>query len=471
MQTESNVDFTNWDRLPKAASEIQAYLTRLMAEASITPHDVTARAKSIGSFQQKITEKNYHDPVRQVTDCVAVRIITYSITDRVRAVELIRDRFEVKENEDRNPGAVKPPNLRGYDCHHMVVSGEKPSMESGWLVSGGELSRYFDFFGGLEIQIRTVAAHAWAEFEHARRYKGVAYKSISDQDQAIIDQLFGAASDARRSLDETFVAIEQILASPKLAQSSDDQELGSREIRAASEPNEEVTSVQRIEMVEFLSNHYPHDEKPTNAGLDFAWLLIRACNLDSVEKLKSRIDAVDSQQVRLLMDLEGPVTQVRRLDDDLLACFGENYIIRTGKIGNVEKRSKHLEWRYDRLRGKTQNGKYHLEGTDCPAELRQILLPATQTVREIARVVANLFGAEAATIPSAISSDVKDLRESTRPKEVLLANGGSLWIATNLNRNYSEHLMRQIIGQTAGLDLRVMKDGSEVAPGVFASET
>src|SRR5699024_4486610 len=67
-----------------------------------------------------------------------------------------------------------------------------------------------------EIQIRTVASHAWAEFEHSRRYKGVGYRKVSEHDRETIDQLFGAAADARSALDETFTAIDRVLANPSL---------------------------------------------------------------------------------------------------------------------------------------------------------------------------------------------------------------------------------------------------------------
>ncbi|WP_457963024.1 hypothetical protein [Arthrobacter sp. D1-29] len=107
------IDYTTWDWLPNAAAEMEAYVVRLLEESGIKPHDVSARAKSIASFQRKQQAKRYTDPVQQVTDTVAIRIITYSNTDRERTSELIRGRFVVKDGEDRNPGDEKPVRLRG----------------------------------------------------------------------------------------------------------------------------------------------------------------------------------------------------------------------------------------------------------------------------------------------------------------------------------------------------------------------
>ncbi|GAB16759.1 hypothetical protein GOEFS_014_00010, partial [Gordonia effusa NBRC 100432] len=54
-----DVDYTNWDWLPQAAAEIQDYLARLLVEASIKPHDISARSKLISSFQKKCELKGY----------------------------------------------------------------------------------------------------------------------------------------------------------------------------------------------------------------------------------------------------------------------------------------------------------------------------------------------------------------------------------------------------------------------------
>lgn len=464
---ENFVEFENWDWLPKAALEIEGYLKRMLAEADITPHAVNARAKMIRSFRRKVAEKGYESPINDVTDSVAVRIITYSLKDRESAAVLIRDRFRILSNEDRNPGDEKPAERRGYDCQHIVISGEKPVKESGWLVVRGDLARYFDNFGGLEIQIRTVAAHAWAEFEHANRYKGQQYKSIDQQDQKTIDGLFGAASDARRALDETFLAIESLLANPTHSSNSStvaatSQVISLHENDAAD--GSVSTPLDAAQLRKLLAFHFPQDGTASTAGINFACELATAIGLDSVELLEAALDSIDSERVRLLMALEGPVTQVRRLDDELLAIFGDEYIEKTKDIGNVVSRDNHLAWRFDRLRGKTQSSPYALDGTDCPDALRQRRLPAARVVREVARIVANANGAASAAIPGAIST-ANDLDQSTRAKAVRLDDGTGLWIATNLNRDYSEQLFTQILQPLVNVDLQVVKDGVVIASG------
>lgn len=466
------VDYRKWDWLPQAAVEIEAYLQRLLTEAGIEAHSVGARAKSISSFHDKCTDKGYTDPLQQVTDSVAVRIITYSVTDRERAEELIRDRFEILPDEDRNPGETKPKDRRGYDCQHFVIRGERPDAPQGWLSHGGKLPTYFATFGGLEIQVRTVAAHAWAEFEHARRYKGAQYLEISGQDQGTIDQLFGAASDARSALDETFVAIERVLANPTPStpptapadDDADDQDTD--ETGIVGDALGESTGVDTSSLRTYLVERFPEDEEATESGMEFACQLVAACDLDSIEALSAALDSIEADQVRRLMDITISVTRVRRLDDELLARFGERYIQLTGALGNMTKRKQQLEWRYDRLRHKVSivgYNAYAFSGQDCPPDLEDVLISAARSVRELTRIVAQAVGADDVSIPDAVARSVEDLPASTRPKAVELADGTSLWVATNLNRAYSESLMTQLLQAADGLDLRVTKDGQVVA--------
>jgi ppGpp synthetase/RelA/SpoT-type nucleotidyltranferase len=459
MSDDVAIDYTTWDWLPTAATEMESYIVRLLEESGIKPHDVSARAKSIASFQRKQQIKGYADPMRQVTDIVAIRIITYSITDRQRTSDLIRGRFAVMEGEDRNPGAEKTERLRGYDCLHIVVSDEHPGAETDWLTSGGKLARYFKELGGLEIQIRTVAGHAWAEFEHARRYKGVQYQAINDQDQETIDQLFGAASDARRALDETFVAIDRILARPSV---DNEQERIGVELKAQATAVNVGSPLDHPSLAVLLASRFPDDKEPSESGLTFGLELARFCGLNTMESLDAALEAVDSEQVLALMDANGPVTRVRRLDDELLARFGENYIELTGKVGSVSTRAQQLEWRFDRLRGKARYKVYFIHGADRPADLESGPHTAARTVRELARLVAQKSGIDAVITTDAISR-TDDLPKGARAKEVALNSAESIWVVTNLNRDYSEFLMKRILSQVPDLRVQVVRDDTVVA--------
>ena len=78
----------------------------------------------------------------------------------------------------------------------------------------------------------------------------------------------------------------------------------------------------------------------------------RGTRLLNLGALDRALSGIDSTQVEGLMDRTAPVTRVRRLDDDMLAYFGEMYVALTKDGGSVSARARQLEWRYDRLRGK-----------------------------------------------------------------------------------------------------------------------
>lgn len=472
-RTESarpEIDYTAWDWLPRAADEMGDYLERLLAEASITEHSVIARPKSIASFQEKVRRKGYVDPPRQVSDTVAVRLIMYSQTDRDRAAELVRERFSVSEEPE--PAQHKPDSHRGYESVHLVITGERPGQEHDWLLPGGALTRYFADFGGLEIQIRTIAAHAWAEFEHARRYKSAAYEAISEADREEVDRLFGLAADARSALDAAFVRIEEVLAAPPsaLEHGADfgEDDDASETPEAGETPEETPEDLLDIAALRaLLAERFPEDTAGSAAGYDFALELLRAVGLTRRGALERELSAVDSAQVRRLMDTKTPVTRVRRLDDELLALYGEDYIADTADLGRSARRGNQLRWRYDRLRGKVTLGRrsvrYQLFGADCPEPVRALRIPAQRAVREVARILADRSGTASVLRDGAISAR-DDLPVGARSRPVRLADGGQLWVATALSRRTSERLLASLLEDADGTDLLVLRDGERFLP-------
>lgn len=462
----TDIDYRHWDNLPNAAEEIESYLKRLLNEAPIDWHDITARAKSITSFQEKLERKEYQDAVKDVTDTVAARVITYSTTDRDRVITLIRARFKIatdKEGnpEDKNPGANRPENKRGYDCHHFIVQGEQE--ETGWIVKGGPLESYFKTFGGLEIQVRTVAAHAWAEFEHDRRYKGTSFEAISKSDQEIVDQLFGAAADSRRALDEIFVSIEKVLANP----ASPVDPTAENETPPPSESDNEgdfSTPLDVDSLSEYLAQRFADSKPGSEKGIRFALELLNECGIDSVEQLEEVLEPIDSDEVKKLMDLSTPVTRVRRLDDELLTVLGESYIAWTGAIGNVSSRKDQLQWRFDRVRGKIFLGKYatySIVGDDGLS--RTTTYTAARAFRTLVRLIANKLGRDAVVIDGAVSTE-DNLLASTRSTRLELNNGEFVWITRNISRDAADSYMRTLLAKAreGGMNLEVLNGGEPI---------
>ena len=345
------MDFTpdvarRWDWLPSAAEELESYLHRLMADQPIHAHLVRARCKSISSFLAKCEAKPYNDPVREVTDQIAARIIVYTHEDRERACAAIRDRFRI--SEDRNPGDERPHAKKGYDCQHFILRGEAST--SPWRRDTGPLHDYFDPVDGAEIQVRTVAAHAWAEFEHAQRYKGVAYDDLTAEGRDEIDGLFRDADTHRRALEEAFQHITDRLRVLPTAVRTDSARITQTSPASAPVGDPGATAFESL-----LSERYPQEGTPSTAGLEFGRVLLTALNRPWPEVLH-RLDGLPTDLTRRYLRADSTQkTTVRALDDDLLACFQQEYIDATDEVGQepwVRSRPSHLAWRWKIIESK-----------------------------------------------------------------------------------------------------------------------
>lgn len=138
---------------------------------------VQSRPKSIASFAEKALRKReeyrrrygYPDPVRQITDLCGGRVITHT-PDEVKAVcEFIEAHFDVdRENTVDVSQRLKPAEF-GYRSVHYVVKlkpGVFPTRDIDVVIP----DEVFDLKA--EIQVRTLAEHAWADFSHPVTYKG-----------------------------------------------------------------------------------------------------------------------------------------------------------------------------------------------------------------------------------------------------------------------------------------------------------
>ena len=160
------------------ANRIYGLLTDLLSEISI--HEIQCRAKDVSSFGRKCEKKapkaaasdvdspKYPLPFAcegGITDLAGARIITYlpSTIDEVKKV--VEDEFALVEPwEDKGEKLVDVGRI-GYKSIHALVrlSEARRGLR--------EFREYKDLV--LEIQIRTILQHAWAEMEHDIRYKSV----------------------------------------------------------------------------------------------------------------------------------------------------------------------------------------------------------------------------------------------------------------------------------------------------------
>lgn len=202
---------------------LRGLLSDLLADIPV--HEIQCRAKTVASFSKKACKPardsdpgkqftlRYPDPfsvARGVTDLAGARIITYvpSVIELVK--QIIESEFELIEPwEDKGERLTEVGRI-GYKSIHALVklSDTRKNLK--------EFRHYKDF--ALEIQIRTILQHAWAEMEHDIRYKSVedVPKIISSRFTAlaglieIADREFQAIQDYDRALKEQVAQTSQL---------------------------------------------------------------------------------------------------------------------------------------------------------------------------------------------------------------------------------------------------------------------
>ena len=172
---------------------VENTVKNIIKSKSINVHEIIGRVKTVESLQGKVKRKNYSN-LAEITDLCGIRIITYFSDDVDRIAELISQEFEVDVENTIDKRKSEDPTKFGYVSLHYVVSLKEEN-------SSSILYRRFENIK-LEIQIRTVMQHAWAEIEHDLGYKSK--EDIPDQYRRQFSRLAGLIELA----DENFLQLK-----------------------------------------------------------------------------------------------------------------------------------------------------------------------------------------------------------------------------------------------------------------------
>ena len=241
--------------LVTAGAEAAALLASILDEAGINYLTIEGRAKSIASFAEKAIRTAdgrplYPDPLSDIGDQLGIRVITY-VRDDVEAVAgLLAEQLPVLD--DRDFGELTASQGRfGYASRHLQVEIE------GRVV---------------QVQLRTVLQHAWAEFEHDIRYKG----TVPPEHTSEFDRRFTLAAGLLELADQEFSAIRAGLRGA-----------------APTEPVDDDPRIAAREVAAFLAGQYP------DAGWSrtdhYAWMsgLLLELGITTLEELAGVLRGAD----------------------------------------------------------------------------------------------------------------------------------------------------------------------------------
>lgn len=146
------------------ALKIRELLIELLNAESLKFHSVNDRIKKEESLIKKFNLKNAkYNKLEDMTDIIGIRIITYYSDDIDRVAQLIEENFDVDQKNSIDKREMLDIDRFGYLSLHYVVKLKKERLK---LPEYRYCKKY-----KIEIQIRSILQHAWAEIEHDLGYK------------------------------------------------------------------------------------------------------------------------------------------------------------------------------------------------------------------------------------------------------------------------------------------------------------
>lgn len=308
---------------PEILSVTDAYtdlITSMLDDAGINYLSVTARTKSVASFAVKAHRRvdgrpEFSDPMREITDQVGVRVITFVHSDVSAVADLLAAQMTVLDDRDMGRETAQEGRF-GYSSRHVLVAADTSDDQA--QLAGHRAS----------VQVRTVLQHAWAEFEHDIRYKGTVPAEFAPD----LDRRFTLAAGLLELADREFSKIRD-----RLQESMTNQH---------PEADEDDPRIGAQDLASFLAGRFA--EAGWSRTDHYEWIsgLLLEVGITSLQELGALLASVGTAEVNAGMDYRYPPGAVRRLDDALLHTFSDRYI---DLSGNAERRDA-LRSRLDRLR-------------------------------------------------------------------------------------------------------------------------
>jgi ppGpp synthetase/RelA/SpoT-type nucleotidyltranferase len=148
--------------LKRIASIAEAAIWDALEPLNLELHHIGARAKELPSAVAKVRRKRYGRPLQQLTDQVGVRVIVYYPEDVDTTAARLRSSFDVNERQSIDKRRELQTRQFGYRSLHLLLRlGKQLPID---------LANDFGKMW-IEVQVRSVLEHAWAEIEHEIVYK------------------------------------------------------------------------------------------------------------------------------------------------------------------------------------------------------------------------------------------------------------------------------------------------------------
>lgn len=278
---------------PHIHTAIREEIVDGLDDAGITYDQVVVRIKDRVSFLAKVANPSYpsYTDVASAYDMLGARVITYHSSDIPQLLHVIENLFHIETIVDKAAETAQRGDF-GYASQHVIVR----------VPQHGNML--------MEIQLRTVLQHAWAEFEHDIRYKNFSSSLTPD-----VQRAFTLAAGLIELADQQFDLI-----------------VSSIEATTAEQPDgiiDEATLPRMLGVL--LGDDFPASKL---AYYRYAVDMLAAHGITRYEQLAELITPHNVHSVLEHFSYPYLPGQVRILDDILLYVFGREHIKKTVHIGD-----------------------------------------------------------------------------------------------------------------------------------------
>ncbi|WP_271617943.1 GTP pyrophosphokinase [Bradyrhizobium sp. CCBAU 51745] len=273
-------------------------------------HSVQSRAKDPSSFGRKASTPleeapstpKYLEPLKQITDLAGVRIITHFLDTLGDVDQMLVAEFDVVEKSNKGIALIESDRFGYQSIHYLVrIRGERAG-----------LPEYRRFSGHIvEVQVRTILQHAWAEIEHDIQYKSL--RAIP----TIIRRRFVALAGMLEIADREFQAIDD--ANRTL------EDAANAKVRAGDLTGAEITP-KALKL--FLDRRLGPDGRMSDWSYDYTAGLLKTLGFRDLKEVDAAISPYgDGHRVCKALH-DSKQGQLYRFEQMILAALGEQWIAR-----------------------------------------------------------------------------------------------------------------------------------------------
>lgn len=143
-------------------------IVALLGSADLDVFNVESRTKTVQSFIGKIEARNadkeakFANPMREITDLVGVRVITYYLEDVDEVGDIINAHFSVEKATAVDKASDEVDRFNYKSVHYIVRLSPLSPDSPDWRPFADVRA---------EIQVRTALQHAWSAVHHKLDYK------------------------------------------------------------------------------------------------------------------------------------------------------------------------------------------------------------------------------------------------------------------------------------------------------------